>query len=131
MTKHSPHPRPDKVHGWRHIVAATRYSMAGFRRLLDESAFRHETMAFGVIVILFFAVGAKLSDHVIAFILFLLIAAFEAINTAIEELVDRISPELSAMARHAKDLGSFSVFCLVIANGAWAAYVLSGALFGW
>ena len=46
-------------------------------------------------------------------ILFLLMMAFEAINTAIEEIVDRVSPEISQMGKHAKDLGSFAVFCLI------------------
>ena len=48
----------------------------------------------------------------------------EAINTAIEELVDRISPEISTVGRNAKDLGSFAVFCLLLANGLYAAYVV-------
>ncbi|WP_424540689.1 diacylglycerol kinase [Sinorhizobium medicae] len=30
----------------------------------------------------------------------------EAVNTAIEEIIDRISPEVSDTGKHAKDLGS-------------------------
>ncbi|MNY78719.1 Prokaryotic diacylglycerol kinase [compost metagenome] len=48
----------------------------------------------------------------------------EAVNTAIEELVDRISPEISTVGRNAKDLGSFAVFCLLVANGLYAGYVV-------
>jgi diacylglycerol kinase (ATP) len=33
------------------------------------------------------------------------------------------------VGRNAKDLGSFAVFCLIIANGAFAAYVLISRLF--
>ncbi len=48
--------------------------------------------------------------------------AFEAINTAIEEIVDRVSPEISEMGRNAKDLGSFACLCLILANAAYALY---------
>jgi diacylglycerol kinase (ATP) len=32
------------------------------------------------------------------------------------------------VGRNAKDLGSFAVFCLIIANGAFAAYVVANRL---
>jgi len=54
----------------------------------------------------------------------LLLFSVEAINTAVEELVDRISPEISTVGRNAKDLGSFSVFCLLVANGLFVAYTV-------
>jgi diacylglycerol kinase (ATP) len=49
---------------------------------------------------------------------------FEALNTAIEELVDRVSPELSQTGKHAKDLGSFAVFCMLVAAGLYIAWVV-------
>ena len=61
-------------------------------------------------------------------VLMMLMFSVEALNTAIEELVDRISPEISTVGRNAKDLGSFAVFCLIIANGAFAAYVVISRL---
>ncbi|WP_307959591.1 diacylglycerol kinase [Sinorhizobium medicae] len=39
-------------------------------------------------------------------VLLLLLIAMEAVNTAIEEIIDRISPEVSDTGKHAKDLGS-------------------------
>jgi diacylglycerol kinase (ATP) len=48
----------------------------------------------------------------------------EALNTAIEELVDRVSPEVSRTGKHAKDLGSFAVFCTLAAAGLYIAYVV-------
>jgi diacylglycerol kinase (ATP) len=59
----------------------------------------------------------------------LILFAVEALNTAIEELVDRISPEISTVGRHAKDLGSFAVFCLLAVNGLFALYVVCSRLF--
>lgn len=113
-----------KQTGLRHLFAAASYSLGGARRLLGEAAFRHELIAFAVVMAVFFLVGATFFQYVAMAILFLLMMAFEAINTAIEEIVDRVSPEISEMGKHAKDLGSFAVFCLILANGGYAMYVI-------
>lgn len=113
-----------KKAGFDHLVAAARYSVGGLRRLLGEAAFRHELLAFAFAMVVFLLVGAHFFEFVVMAILFLLMMAFEAINTAIEEIVDRVSPEISDMGRHAKDLGSFACFCLIIANAGYAGYVV-------
>ena len=95
---------------------------------IGEAAFRHELIAFAVVAGVFVLVGATLFQYVAMAILFLLMMAFEAVNTAIEEIVDRVSPEISEMGKHAKDLGSFAVFCLIVANAVYAAYVVFSAL---
>ncbi len=108
----------------QHFFAAATYSFGGAKRLIGESAFRHELMAIGVIAVLFALVGATFFQYVAMGILFLLMIAFEALNTAIEEIVDRVSPEISDMGRNAKDLGSLACLCLIVANGVYAAYVV-------
>lgn len=119
----------DKASGVRRIIAATRYSMQGLMRLWREEAFRHEVIAFAAGILLFVGVGAAPADYFIFVILMLVLFAIEALNTAIEELVDRISPEISTVGRHAKDLGSFAVFCLLAVNGLFALYVTLRSLF--
>lgn len=119
-----------KKTGVAHIFAAGQYSAQGFRRLIAESAFRHELLAFGVGLALLFFVGASLFEFVAFVVLMLLMFCVEALNTAIEELVDRISPEISTVGRNAKDLGSFAVFCLIAANTVFVAYVVLTRLFG-
>jgi diacylglycerol kinase (ATP) len=114
---------PPKVRGWRHLVAAQLYSISGFRRLLRETAFRHEILAFLASLFLFALIGAEPGEFVALVILFCVVCAVEALNTAIEEIIDRISPELSVTGRHAKDLGSFAVFCLLVAWAVLTAYV--------
>lgn len=121
--------RNGKASGVRRIIAATRYSMQGLLRLWREEAFRHEVYAFAAGLILFAVAGAAAMDYFIFLILMLILFSVEALNTAIEELVDRISPEISTVGRHAKDLGSFAVFCLLVANGLFALYVVIKALF--
>lgn len=102
--------------------------MQGLLRLWKEEAFRHEVYAFAVGIILFALVGASAMDYFIFLILMLILFSVEALNTAIEELVDRISPEISTVGRHAKDLGSFAVFCLLVASGLFALYAVVKAL---
>ncbi|MDK1386737.1 diacylglycerol kinase [Sinorhizobium sp. 8-89] len=110
--------------GIRHLFAAASYSLGGAKRLIGEAAFRHELIAFAIAMVAFAVAGATLFQYVAMAILFLLMMAFEAINTAIEEIVDRVSPEISEMGKNAKDLGSFACLCLILANAAYAFYVV-------
>lgn len=114
-TPHEPEIR--KARGLRRLLAASRYSLQGLVRLWREEAFRTEVAAVlpGLALLAFLGAGAI--DYLIFAVLMLLLFAVESLNTAIEELVDRISPEISTVGRHAKDLGSFAVFCLLMANG--------------
>ena len=59
--------------------------------------------------------------------LVLLLVATEALNTALEVLVDHLSPGWSAFAKDAKDLGSLAVACVVGVNG---LYFLGVLVFG-
>lgn len=117
-----------KRSGLRHLIGAASYSLDGARRLAGEAAFRHEIAALAAAVCLFAAVGATPFQYLALAVLFLLMMAFEAVNTAIEEIVDRVSPEISPMGKHAKDLGSFAVSCLVLANAIYAGSVVFGAV---
>ncbi|ASY63267.1 Diacylglycerol kinase [Sinorhizobium sojae CCBAU 05684] len=116
--------RVHKHTGVRHLFAAASYSLGGAKRLIGEAAFRHELIAFAAAMVAFVIAGANLFQYVAMAILFLLMMAFEAINTAIEEIVDRVSPEISEMGKHAKDLGSFACLCLIVANATYAFYVV-------
>lgn len=118
-----------KKTGIAHLFAAGQYSAQGFRRLIQEAAFRHELLAFAAGLVIFALVGASLFEFMGFIVLMLLMFCVEALNTAIEELVDRISPEISTVGRNAKDLGSFAVFCLIVANGVFSAYVVISRVF--
>ncbi|MFB9952650.1 diacylglycerol kinase [Rhizobium puerariae] len=124
MEKTPPDSNIEKAGGIRRVIAATRYSMQGLKRLWQEPAFRQEVYAFAAGLVLFAVVGAAPPDYFVFLILMLVLFSVEALNTAIEELVDRISPEISTVGRHAKDLGSFAVFCLLCANGFFALWVV-------
>ena len=116
--------KPEPTTGIKHVFAAASYSLGGIKCLWKEAAFRQEVLLYLLVIGIFFLIGATLAEYLIATILALVLIAIEALNTAIEEVVDHISPDWSEFARNAKDLGSFAVMCLLIANGLFLAYVL-------
>lgn len=119
----------EKKTGIAHFFAAAGYSLGGFKRLLGEAAFRQEALAFIAGLVLLPILGAGFHQMLGYVGLMLLLFAFEAINTAIEEIVDRVSPEYSLAAKHAKDLGSFACMCMITLNVLYIAYTLGDIWF--
>lgn len=125
-----PPPKPARKTGVAHFVAAAGYSAAGLRRALRESAFRQEA-ALGVIaLVILVVIGASLGHFVAQAMLWLVMLAFEAVNTAIEALVDRLSPDWSEFARDTKDLASLGVAALIVANALYFAYIVWAVVSG-
>lgn len=120
--------RPEPVRGIRHILAAFSYSWAGFQRLWLETAFRLELALGALIVLIHLFLGNGAFYFVIACLLVLSTLAIESVNTAVEVIVDHISPEWSEMAKDAKNLGSFAVFCLLVSNGVFLIYAIFKAV---
>ena len=106
-----------------HAVHAARHSFAGFKHLVaTELAARIEVFLGIVTVIWFVAIGRSLFDILGLLVLFCILMSVEALNTAVERIVDRLSPERSEFGRIAKDLGSTAVFFMLSAS---ALYVLA------
>lgn len=110
-----------------HLIGSTRFSIQGLDVLRREMAARIEIGAFVVALVFLAAIGAPLRHWIAVTVLFLLLLGVEALNTAIEAIVDRLSPERSDFARDAKDLGSAAVFCVVGAIGLYLGAVTLGA----
>lgn len=121
-----PRQRPARTSGLAHFRAAFAYSLAGAARLWRESAFRQEVLALAVLMFLFLLVGATIGEFVGLVILALVTLAVEALNTAMEEVVDHLSPDWAEFAKNAKDMGSFAVMCALGATGIYAAWVVLG-----
>ncbi len=119
-----PQPPPEPVGGFRHIFAATGYSAAGFACLIKQTAFKLEFGAAIGLFVLFALIGAELAQFLILALFVLLVFCVEALNAAIEMIVDEISPHRSEFARNTKDLGSFAVACTQLGTSRYAAYVL-------
>ena len=118
--------KPPRKSGVAHFFAAAGYSLGGLRRLARESAFRQEVALIAGLLLLFVLFGASPGEILGLFALGLVLVAVEALNTAIEVLVDHLSPGWSEFAKDAKDLGSLAVACTI---GAIALY--SGVALLW
>lgn len=120
----APLEKPGRKSGVAHFFAAAGYSAGGARRLWREAAFRQEVLGLALVIAVFALVGASLAEFLGLIVLSLIVLAVEALNTAIEELVDNASPGWSEFAKAAKDMGSFAVMCLLVATGLYAAWVV-------
>lgn len=120
--------KPDPVRGLAHMFAAARYSAAGLVRLWREAAFRQEVAGGAVALLVLLGLRAPLGQIVGFVILWLALTTVEALNTALEVLVDHASPEWSEFARDAKDLGSLAVAMMLGANGLYLVWVVIGLL---
>ena len=116
--------KPPRKTGIAHFFAAASYSFMGFQRLLRESAFRQEALAALAGLIALPLLGIELPRVLGFLILMLMLMAVEALNTALEEIVDHLSPEWSQFAKNAKDLGSFAVACLIGANALYLLWAM-------
>lgn len=113
--------------GLLHVVDAAGYSIAGLRRLWKETAARLEVLGAVLVAVAFVIRGAEPWHWVAVGVLFALVLAIEAVNTALEDLANHLSPGWSQMAKDVKDLGSFAVGMITLATGG----VVAAVLFGW
>jgi diacylglycerol kinase (ATP) len=119
-----PPAKPARKTGFSHLLAAAAYSGAGLRRLLKESAFRQE-VALGLLALIALVLIGVAPTRIVGFVvLFLALVAVEALNTAIEVLVDQLSPEWAEFARDAKDLGSLAVGALLVGNAIYLIWAV-------
>lgn len=105
--------KPPRKSGVAHFIAAASYSLEGLKRLARESAFRQEVLLILALLVAFVVFGATLAEIAGLIALGLVLVATEALNTALEVLVDHLSPGWSAWAKDAKDLGSLAVACMI------------------
>lgn len=94
----------------RQVAQAATYSLSGLRWLIrNEAAFRQELALFAVLLVASCLLDFSLTAHVIQISLMTLILLVEALNTAIEKLVDRISLDRHPLSGLIKDIGSGAV----------------------
>jgi diacylglycerol kinase (ATP) len=79
-----------------------------------------------LLLVAFLVSGASLPEIAGLLALGLVLVAVEALNTAIEVLVDHLSPGWSQFSRDAKDLGSLAVACTIGALVLYSGAVLIG-----
>ncbi|PLW74952.1 diacylglycerol kinase [Cohaesibacter celericrescens] len=107
-----------------HTLAAAHYSLAGFRRLLQETAAQAELLFYLLLLVIYGLMGASFEQIMIITFLFLITFSLEALNTAVEVLVDHLTSDTAEFARQAKDLGSFAVFCGLTMMSLYSLYAV-------
>ncbi|MBA8885027.1 diacylglycerol kinase [Dokdonella fugitiva] len=102
--------------GPRQIARAFRWSMMGLRAAWrHEASFRLEGYLFVVLFPLGLWIGhGPIEKALLTGSLFLVLSA-ELLNSAVEAIVDKASPEFHELAGRAKDMGSAAVL-LMMAN---------------
>ena len=112
-----------------HLIATLGYSLAGARFLMTQRAARLQVGMLIVTAVIFALAGVGPLQWAVMGALFLTSLGVEALNTAIELTVDRISPEISDYGKHAKDLGSFAVFCALTVFAVHALWAVLDAAY--
>jgi diacylglycerol kinase (ATP) len=110
----------------RRLANTVIWSWDGFRAAwATEKTLRQWTLANVLSATLAFALDLTPGERGLILALGLLVLAAELINTAIEEVVDHVSPDPHPRAKKAKDCGSACVALTAIAAGvAWVVVLL-------
>lgn len=88
----------------------------------EEAAFRQEFFLFLVLLVPLYLLPFDLSIKLALFMANSLVLITEMLNSAVEAVVDLVSPEHNTFAKKAKDMGSAAVFlALVLAAVLWVA----------
>jgi len=116
--------------GIKRIWRATFFSAAGLRAaLMHESAFRQECALAVFLIPAAFWVGKSTVEYLLLIGAVFIVLITELLNSAIEAVVDRISPELHPLSGRAKDMGSAAVLlALLLAVIVWSALIWQNLL---
>lgn len=100
--------------GINRIIHAFKYSFDGLiATFKSESAFRQDILLCVLAVIFQSFLDLPILSRIIMITSLLFIIIAELINTAIETIVDRISPEKNILSKKAKDIGSAIVMLTI------------------
>ena len=110
------------VHAWKAFCC----SLSGLMACLKcESAFRQEAFFCFVNLIAAIIVAKTWMETCILIILYLILPLVELVNSAIEEIVNLVSPEWNEKAKRAKDYGSAACFlAITMIVAAWCVVIV-------
>lgn len=119
--------KPGK-HGLARIIAASSYSLAGLKSCYkNEAAFRQELILFVLLLPVLILLPFPAVFKALLFSVNCLVLIVELLNSAIEALVDLVSPDYHVLAGRAKDMGSGAVLlsiCCAAVLWAWTIIML-------
>jgi diacylglycerol kinase (ATP) len=98
-----------------HLVAACTYSWKGITAAIrHEHAFRQELMVAIVALPLGLYLGNGMVEKLVLAGSWLVVMIVELLNSALEAVVDLVSPDYNKLAGQAKDLGSAAVLLAIV-----------------
>ncbi|HEV7775660.1 MAG TPA: diacylglycerol kinase [Luteibacter sp.] len=101
--------------GPKQIFAAFLWSMKGLRAAFHyEASFRLETYLAIIVIPAGLWLGQGGVEKILLILFPVLVLSAELLNSAIEAVVDKVSPEFHELAGRAKDMGSAAVFLLLV-----------------
>jgi len=108
--------------GLTRLWNALGYSRDGIRAAWqNEAAFREEILLAAIALPLAFYLGKTGVERALMVSSIVLILIVEILNSAVEAVVDKASPEKNELAKRAKDMGSAAVLLsLINAAAIWA-----------
>ncbi|NIP37969.1 MAG: diacylglycerol kinase [Candidatus Dadabacteria bacterium] len=116
--------KPGKT-GLIRIWYAFLYSIDGIKSAYkNEAAFRQELLLFAVLTTVALALPISTIMKLFLILCNTSIIVVELLNSAIESVVDKVSPEQSTLAKEAKDMGSSAVFLTITCAVVVWVYVL-------
>ena len=109
------------------LMRKARWSWEGFAAAFkSEKAVRQECLVLLASVIFCVVVPMSTGERALVLVLPLIMLAVELLNTALEEVVNHISPDIHPMAKKAKDCGSAAAAVIGIAIAVTWALILLG-----
>lgn len=97
--------------GFKRILSATGYSVAGFKAAFKhEAAFRQILLLNIILIPITFFLNVSRVEQALMVAVCLLAIIVELFNSALEAVVDRISLERHELSKNAKDMGSAAQF---------------------
>ena len=113
--------------GIARILAASKNSLNGIQDAWRyEAAFRQNSVGSIVLLVLSFFLAQSLIEWLILVMPLFLLAIVELLNSAIENVVDRIGAERHILSGRAKDMGSAATMvCLILIGTIWISMAWS------
>lgn len=124
--------KPGKT-GVVRLFDAFGYSMKGFHAAwVNEAAFRQEAMLAAVLIPAAFFLASNAIELALLIGSVLVVLITELLNSAIEAIVDKTTPEIHELAGRAKDMGSAAVLVSLVGTGCiWLFIALERFAPGW
>lgn len=122
--------KPKSKKGLARLLSALGYSLQGLVACYrNEEAFRQEALVFVVLLAVIVLIPVTGIVKLLLLTVNSLVLIVELLNSAVEAVVDKVSPEYDELAGRAKDMGSAAVLLSLIAAAAVWVYALYQAFF--